>query len=368
MATKPAAERKVGPAPGASEPLTISVTPRTIVLFVAVALGGLLLLAGAWAVHTVLVQLVVAIVLAMAAEPVVQAFQRRGLGRGAAVGVSFALLALALIAFAYLLLKPLVDETSQLVHDSPQILDQLSHGQGRLGFLERRFDIVERVQAAVDSGRLSATAGPAWSVVSSAVQTAGSIVFVLFLMLFVQLGGRSWFDSLVDLLPAGGQTRVRRTGDGISAAVGGYVAGNLFISVIAGTVAAVVLYAASVPYPIALGLVVAILDLIPLVGATLGTVIVAAVALATEGFVTAAVVVGVLILYQQVENHVLQQVVYHRTVKLSPLAIALSVAAGAELGGVVGVLLGIPFAGAVKVVSRELLAWRRGQDAPPPLS
>ncbi|MGZ8708404.1 MAG: AI-2E family transporter, partial [Gaiellaceae bacterium] len=65
------------------------------------------------------------------------------------------------------------------------------------------------------------------------------------------------------------------------------------------------------------------------------------------------------------ENHVLQPVIYHRTVKLSPLAIALSVAAGAELGGVVGVLLAIPFAGAVKVISSELLAWRRGQDAPP---
>jgi predicted PurR-regulated permease PerM len=65
-----------------------------------------------------------------------------------------------------------------------------------------------------------------------------------------------------------------------------------------------------------------------------------------------------------VENHVLQQLVYHRTVKLSPLAIALSVAAGAELAGVPGALLGIPFAGALKVVSQEALAWRRGEDAP----
>ena len=116
------------------------------------------------------------------------------------------------------------------------------------------------------------------------------------------------------------------------------------------------------PYPIALGLLVAILDLIPLVGATLGTVVVAAVALASQGWVTAAIVVVALILYQQVENHVLQQLVYHRTVQLSPLAIALSVAAGAELGGVVGALLGIPFAGAVKVVASELLAWRRERE------
>jgi predicted PurR-regulated permease PerM len=109
-------------------------------------------------------------------------------------------------------------------------------------------------------------------------------------------------------------------------------------------------------------MVVAITDLIPLVGATIGTIGVAAVALATQGIAVTAVVVAVLVVYQQVENHVLQQLVYHRTVKLSPLAIAVSVAAGAELGGVVGVLLAIPFAGALNVVSTELLAWHREGD------
>jgi predicted PurR-regulated permease PerM len=124
-----------------------------------------------------------------------------------------------------------------------------------------------------------------------------------------------------------------------------------------------VLVATGVPYAIPLGLVVALFDLIPLVGATIGTVIVAAVAL-TQGLTTALVVVAAMCLYQQVENHSLQQLVYHRTVKLSPLAIAVSVAAGAEVGGVVGVLLAIPFAGALKVVGNEVAAWRRGDDAP----
>jgi predicted PurR-regulated permease PerM len=95
-----------------------------------------------------------------------------------------------------------------------------------------------------------------------------------------------------------------------------------------------------------LGLIVAVFDLIPLVGATLGTIIVA--------------VVASMSVYQRIENHTLLPLVYHRTVKLSPLAIAVSVAAGAEVGGIVGALLGIPIAGALKVVSRELVAWRRG--------
>jgi predicted PurR-regulated permease PerM len=107
-----------------------------------------------------------------------------------------------------------------------------------------------------------------------------------------------------------------------------------------------------------LGIVVAIFDLIPLVAATLGTIIVALVAL-THGLTTMLIVVGSMWLYQKIENHTLSQLVYHRTVKLSPLATTLGVAAGAELGGVVGALLRIPVAGALKVVMQELVSWRR---------
>ena len=84
-------------------------------------------------------------------------------------------------------------------------LQQLADGDGRLGFLEERFHVVERARAAVESGRLAAAAGPAWDVVDSAVRTGGAIVFVAFLTLFVQLGGRQWFDSLVDLAPESGR-------------------------------------------------------------------------------------------------------------------------------------------------------------------
>jgi predicted PurR-regulated permease PerM len=164
-------------------------------------------------------------------------------------------------------------------------------------------------------------------VIGSAVNTAGAIFFVLFLTLFVQLGGRGWYESALGLAPDSGRERLRRVGTGISEAVGGFVTGNLLISVIAGSVATLVLFALSVPCAVPLGLLVAIFDLIPLVGATVGTVLVACVA-------------------------------------LSALAIALSVAAGAELGGVVGALLGIPFAGALKVAARELIAWQRGENAP----
>ena len=369
-ATKPglqvrSAQRRNGASASAAEPIRVAVATRTIVLFVGVALGALILLALAYAARSILTQFVAAIVLAMAAEPLVQAFERRGLSRGQAVGISFGLLVAALVAFGYLLLAPLVDQSTRFIHNAPQILDQLSNGNGRLGFLEQRFQIVERAKDVLGSGGIGATAAPTRAAVGSVVHTGSALVFVLFLTLFVQLGGRQWYESLVGLVPERGRTRVRRAGEGVSTAVGGYVAGNLLISVIAGAVTTVVLTATSVPYAIALGLVVAIFDLIPLVGATVGTIIVGVVALSTQGVLTAVIVVVAMIVYQQIENNAIQQLVYHRTVKLSPLAIALSVAVGAQLGGVVGALLGIPFAGALKVVSSELIAWKRGEDPPP---
>src|SRR5262245_25319919 len=185
----------------ADGPVVVAVSTRTIVAFVVVALSALLLLALVYAARSVLIQLTVAIVLAMAVEPAVQALERRGYRRGAAVGISFGLVVVVLAVFAYLLLAPLVNESRRLVEDAPTLVRPLTEGNGRLGFLERRFHVVEKTREIVHSPQLPGTAGRALDVVGSAVQTGGAILFVAFLTLFVQLGGRQWFDGLVGLAP-----------------------------------------------------------------------------------------------------------------------------------------------------------------------
>jgi predicted PurR-regulated permease PerM len=125
------------------------------------------------------------------------------------------------------------------------------------------------------------------------------------------------------------------------------------ISVIAGVSTTVVLLVLGVPYAVALGLLVAILDLIPLAGATIAAIIVGAIGF-IHSIVAGIVLIVFFIVYQQVENHVLQPVVYSRTVQLSPLVILISVLIGAELAGVLGALAAIPVAGSIQVV---LLAW-----------
>jgi predicted PurR-regulated permease PerM len=202
----------------------------------------------------------------------------------------------------------------------------------------------------------------AFDFVRKVFQSQSTAVSIVFLSFFVTIDGRRWWEGILGLMPEASRGHWRRIGSGIAEVVRGYVLGNVLISVIAGTVATLVLLVMRVPYAVPLGLVVAFLDLIPLVGALLGTVIVGAVAL-TQGAVTMAIVVAVLMLYQEFENRTLSQLVYNRTVKISPLAVAVSVLAGAEIAGMPGALLAIPIAGSLKVMTRELLAWRRGVDS-----
>jgi predicted PurR-regulated permease PerM len=340
----------------------VVVAPRTIVTLVVVSLAAVLLLALVFAARGILVQLLVAVVLAMALEPAVQPLERRGIRRSYAVGIAFLAAVLAVGAFAYLLIPPLIAEVTSFAHHAPALLQKLTEGHGRFGFLERRFHVVEHARASIaQHGGATLFARPALNAASGLLSTGAAAITVAFLTLFVALGGSKWFDGLLEVLPEGSRARWRRAGKGVSDAVGGYVAGNLLISFIAGTVTTIILLATHVPYPVPLGIVVAVFDLLPLVGATIGTVIVGAVAL-TKGIPTMLIVVGGMIFYQQVENNVLQPLVYHRSVQLSALAVTVSVAAGAEIGGIVGALLGIPVAGALKVVAGEVLAWRRGES------
>ena len=117
-------------------------------------------------------------------------------------------------------------------------------------------------------------------------------------------------------------------------------------------------------YAIALGLVVAVLDLIPLAGATLAAILVSLVILVELGWVQALIVAVFYVIYQQLENHVLQPVVYGRTVQLSPLAVLIAVLIGAELAGVLGALAAIPTAGSIQAIGREVLDYARSRDMP----
>ena len=139
--------------------------------------------------------------------------------------------------------------------------------------------------------------------------------------------------------------------------------GNLLISLVAGTLSTIVLFAVGSEFAVALGLLVAVLDLIPLAGATLAAILVSTVIFIETDWLRCVIVIVFFVAYQQFENHVLQPLVYGRTVQLSPLAVLCAVLIGAQLAGILGALLAIPIAGSLIAIVREILLYRRDTAA-----
>lgn len=336
---------------------TVTVATGSWVALVAIALAGILLAAFLVAIRVILVQLLCAGILAVSLEPLVQSLERRGLRRPTAVSVTFVLSLVAATAFTFALLPPITEGLPQLVREAPGFLD----GLARMIPVDGS-SAVTNLQAWWNEKGAGLIGEPTLRLAKGVLDTGSAVVTIVFLGFFLLLSGPEWFRGFLEVVPRRHRDLWRRIGEGITRAVGGYVLGNVLISVIAGTVATIALLVTKVPYAVPLGLLVAVFDLVPMVGATLAAVIVALVAL-TRGVGTCAIVLGVLVVYQLVENHVLIQAVYHGTVRLSLITIAVSVAIGAELGGVAGALMAIPIAGAIKVVLAEVLAWKRGSKA-----
>ncbi len=311
----------------------------------------------------VLIWISVAAFFAMALNPAVGWLMEHGVRRrGLAVAIAYVgtLVAIALLGASFV--PVLVDQVNNFVDAVPGYLDDLTRGRGRLGFLERDYHLVDRVREAISDGGASKVlgiSGTAVAVTKSVVSAVIAVITIAFLTLFMLLEGPAWVERGYSLIPEESQPRWRNVGDQIYRTVGGYVTGNLAISLIAGVVSTLVLLLVGVPYAVALGLVVAILDLIPLAGATIAAILVTTVAFLDSP--TAGVIILVFfVVYQQLENHVLQPIVYGRTVQLSPLAVLMAVLIGAQLAGVVGALAAIPVAGTIQVFLVDYLRHRRG--------
>ncbi|MDX6717960.1 MAG: hypothetical protein QOJ63_214 [Solirubrobacteraceae bacterium] len=312
----------------------------------------------------VLIWMFVSLLLALALNPALDTLQRHGIRRrGAAAAVVYLLVAAFLAGVGALIVPTLAQQVGDFIQAVPGYVQELTRGRGPLGFLETKYHVVERVQKAVNGSGSSPIAGgasAALDVTRSVVTFVAAVVTITFLTLFMLLEGPQWVRRLIALFPAHAQPTARAIADDVYRMIGRYVTGNLLISLIAGTTMTIVLLALGVPFALALGLLVAILDLIPLAGATLGAIVVTLVAL-TDSVTAGIVVCGYTIVYQQLENHLIQPLVYGRTIALSPLAILVSVLIGAEVAGVIGALSAIPIGGTIQIL---LSHWQRHR-APP---
>lgn len=320
-----------------------------LVLAVAVGLGLL------WTTRRVLIWILIAAFLAVALKPLVDRVERR-LVRHRATATLLVFLAVfgLLAAVGAVILVPLLDEFGRFADRAPDLLRQTRAGQGPLGGLLDRVGLLDYAHHHSDQvqrygGELRQ---PAVDLLRSVLQTLAGLVTVVVLAYLMVLEAPRIIRATLGAAGAGAGLRLRRIGRGTSRVITGYLSGNLLISVICGLGTYVVLALVGVPFAAVIALLVAVADLIPLVGATLGAIVASG-----AGFLrspTAGLVVLVFfVVYQQVENHLLQPLIMSRAVRLNPLTVLVSVLVAAELAGLVGALLAIPAAGIVQVLLRE---------------
>jgi len=337
------------------------VLPGTVVVVLLTTLLLVGILYFAWQLSQIIRWIVIALFLAVAIDPVVDWIQQRGVRRAFGILLVYLSLLLALVGVAALLLPPLVDQVQELVNFSATFFQRPGGPSQGLQDLATRYGLGNYVAAVKEQAtslpsRLGSVVVPLLSVTKSIVTSVTAFVSILLLTFFFVLDGKEFVEKGIRRVSPSQQPRLRGVLSESSHAVYGYLSGNLVISLIAGIASFLAMSALrlvsdeGMPFSLALALVVALLDLIPLVGATLGAAVVVLVALFVQP-VFAAVLAVYFLIYQQIENNVLQPVVYGRSVHLHPLAIFVAVLVGAELLGILGALLAIPVAEIIRILS-----------------
>jgi predicted PurR-regulated permease PerM len=319
-------------------------------------LGGLLL-----SVSSVIVLVVVALFLAVGLDPSVRFFVRRGLRRSVAVLVVITAVLLALTLFVVALVPVITDQVAAIVENAPEWLESLQENR-RVERFDEEYQVLDKAKDFISSGDWAS--GLFGGVVGIGVAVLGFVAnafVVTVLTLYFLASLEHTKKTLFDLAPASKRARVTELGERIFASIGGYVSGAFVVAMCAGISSLIFLFVVGLgEYAVALAAVVALLDVIPMIGATLGALVVTAIGFATDLKVGLACLIFYVV-YQQIENYLIYPRVMQRSVNVPGQVTVIAALVGAALLGVVGALLAIPTAAAVLLLVREL--WLPRQEA-----
>ncbi|MDP9419176.1 MAG: AI-2E family transporter [Actinomycetota bacterium] len=301
-----------------------------------------------------------ALFLAVGLDPAVAWLHRRGLARGWAVFAIVLAVVVPVGAFLAAAVPPLVAQASGLQTELPEFISRLQQDNAMVRELDERFDVVERFKAMVSmepasgSTAFGGVLGVARGVFSAFASTLTVIVLALYFLASLPNLKRTSYR----LVPRSRRARFSLLADEVLARIGDYLLGNVVTSLIAGVVAFVFFTIAGVPYPLPLAVFVALADLVPLVGATIGSVVSVLVAFLVSVPVGIATIVFSFV-YQQFENFVLAPRVMKRTVDVTPLTTIVAALIGATLLGIFGALLAVPVAASIQIIGRHVLLPRQ---------
>jgi predicted PurR-regulated permease PerM len=311
--------------------------------------------------------LVIAAFLAVALAGPVNFFQRY-MKRGLAIALTYFLLLLIPIGLGAALLPPIVNQISDVATNAPEYVQDVEdyvNDNKTLSDLNEKYDITQKLQE--EAAKLPSKAGDAAGVLRDIgfglVNSVFAAVTILILSIFMVASGPRWVEGFIRMQRPEHAERIERTLRRIANAVGNYVGGALLQATIAGGSAFVVMTILGVPFAGPLAVIYFLFDLIPVVGATLGAVVVGIVTAFVNFPVALIVWVIFAIVYQQVENYLIQPQIQRRATKIEAFVVLVAVLFGSTLFGILGAILAIPTAASIQIAVQEYRAYRHELQA-----
>jgi predicted PurR-regulated permease PerM len=329
--------------------------------------GGLGVVLAVWvagliaAAHSVLLLIVVAMFIAVGLSPVVDWLVRRGMRRRWAVLIVCVCVVGVMTLFAVAIVPVIADQINAMITNAPEWLDRLGRNRA-LNDLDAKYHILDTIKDQITGGALASAVAGGLLGFGKFVLSAVFNTFIIFVLTLYFLASLPQIKrAAYGLAPATRRVRVSTLGDQILAHIGRYVAGAVIVALCAGLSSLVFLYAVGLSqYAVALAVVVAVLDFLPMIGATIGAVIVCAIAFATDLHTGIACVVFYVV-YQQIENYVIAPKVMSNSVDVPGAVTVIAALLGGALLGVVGALIAIPTAAAILLVVKEVVIKRQDQ-------
>jgi predicted PurR-regulated permease PerM len=339
--------------------MELTVSNKTILRILLLSTLFVALVLALFSVKAQLVWIAISFFLALALEPVVDRISKLmpWRSRGLAVVVVFVVLITVVSYVIISLTPPLISETGLLIKNTPDYANDFLNSHNIISDYIRTHDLVGQVsqyQSQIASKTIvfgSSALGIIGSILSSLVALISILTFTFFMV----LEGPKIMSVFWQYQPENKRAHRQELAKKMHRTVNDYVSGNIFTSIIAAVTTAIMLKILGIPYTIALGILVGIFDLIPLVGATIAAVVITLLVLVFAGINPALIMLTFFIVYQQVENNVIQPLVYSKSVKISPLVVGIAGLLGAVWAGLIGALVAIPVAASLQILVKDYL-------------
>ena len=343
----------------------MNISTRTILKVLTVTTAFLAIIYGLYITRGVLTWVITAFALALALNPLVAWTQRKipKHSRIAATLVVFTVLLGAFAILAVTLFPPVVSQTQQLVSDLPRYTNEFSQPGTFVGDFIVRYDLISRIQSSQSQIISWATnaSGSFVGIVAGVFSSLIALVSIFGLTFFMLLEGPAWIKMFWQTQAKSRHGHGKRLAEEMYQAMVGYVNGKLLAAVLAGISTAIALVILGVPYAAPLALILALLSIIPIFGATIGALIVVGVCLFSS--VSDAVIMLIFFfIYQQIENNIIQPYIFKKVLDVSPLLTFISVLVGTTIGGILGALIAIPVTASIQILVRDYYSRRAAKE------